>query len=97
MRWLRALVNAALTTLPLIDIVLGYQVYKHGWPNRVTLTDIGPGTASIKVTPIPFTATDFWILAALVGMHALLVYLAWRLRQRAQVAQDLTSTERGDP
>ncbi len=81
MRWFRATINAALLILLLLDVVLGIQVYTHGWPAKITLTAAAPGVEAVKVTPLPFTTADAWILTALVGAHVLLVYLAWHVRK----------------
>ena len=82
MRWFRIAINITLAILLLFDVVLGVQVYVHGWPREVTMTDLSPGVESVKVNRVPFTRADARILAALIGVHALLICLAWRLRRR---------------
>ena len=82
MRWFRITINTALAILLLFDIVLGVQVYEHGWPSKVTLTEARPGVEAVNVSRLPFTGADAWILAALVGTHVLLIYLAWHFRTR---------------
>lgn len=82
MRWFRIAINTALAVLLLFDVVLGVQVYVHGWPARIILTEARPGMEIVKVSRLPFTSADAWILAALVGTHVLLIYLAWHSRRR---------------
>jgi len=86
MRWFRIVTNIALTVLLLFDVALGVQVYIHGWPARVTLTDASPGVETVKVSRIAFTTEDVWILAALVGANMLLMYVAWRFNKRDSVS-----------
>ena len=82
MRWFRIAINTALAILLLFDVVLGVQLYVHGWPAKVTLTEASPGVEAVKASRLPFTGADAWILAALVGAHVLLIYLAWHFRRR---------------
>ena len=82
MRALRAVVKFAFGLLLLFDLVIGFKLYANGWPKRVISTDVRPGVVSVKVIPIPFTGLDWWILAAFVGLHLLLIYFVWRLHAR---------------
>lgn len=86
MVWSRVVINIALTVLLLFDAALGVQVYTHGWPTRVTLTEASPGVETVKVSRLAFTTEDVWILAALVGANMLLMYLAWRFNKGSSVS-----------
>ena len=55
-----------------------YRILVHGWPNHVEATG-SDNAMIIKVTPIPFTVTDWLILAGLFLLNVLLVYVVWRL------------------
>lgn len=82
MRWFRIATNTTLVILLLFDVVLGVQLYVHGWPTKVTLTGASPGVEAVKVSRLSFSGADAWILAALVGAHVLLIYLVWHFRRR---------------
>jgi hypothetical protein len=77
MRWFRIAIYTALAILLPFDVALAVNVYVHGWPANVKLTEASPGVQAVKVSRVPFTGADVWILAALVGTHVLLIYLAW--------------------
>jgi hypothetical protein len=81
MRWCRIGANIGLTILLLFDVTLGFQYYSHGWPTTLILTDVNPGVKDVKVSQLPFTKADAWILAMLIVAHALLGYLAWHFRK----------------
>jgi hypothetical protein len=81
MRWFKIAINSALAILLLFDVALAVQVCVHGWPAKVILTEASPGVQAVKVSRLPFTGTDVWILAALVVVHVLLIYLAWHFRK----------------
>jgi hypothetical protein len=55
--------------LLLFDVPAGTNLHTHGWPAKLTLTEKSRGVEVVKVSPLPFTATDFWMVAALVGAH----------------------------
>jgi hypothetical protein len=86
MVWSRVMINIALAVLLIFDAALGVQMYTHGWPARVTLTEASPGVETVKVSKLAFTAEDIWILAALVGANMLLMYLTWRFNKRKSVS-----------
>jgi hypothetical protein len=75
-------INLSLGMLFLLDLVIVFQIRTHGWPTRVVMTETDPGVTAVRVQQLPFTAVDVWLLAALVGLHGLLLYLAWQFRKR---------------
>jgi len=83
-------VNVVVGVLLLIDLVVVFKLYENGWPKRITAANVGPGTVSVKVAPIPFSILDWWILAAFIGLQLLLIYLAWRLRAGRRRAATLS-------
>jgi hypothetical protein len=87
MSWFRIPINIGLAVLLLIDVRLGVQAYTQGWPARVTLSEVRPGVEAVKVSRLPFTKVDVWILIALVGTNILLVWLAWRFNKRGAARQ----------
>jgi hypothetical protein len=80
--WFRIAIKTALVVLLLFDLVLAVQMYSHGWPSKLSLREVSPGVEAVNVSRLPFTSTDTWILAALIGTHVLLIYLAWHFRRR---------------
>jgi len=79
-RALRIVLSVVLGLLLLFDLVVVFKLCENGWPKQVKATDVRPGVISVKVTPIPFTKSDWWILAAFIGAHVLLIYLVRRFR-----------------
>ena len=78
MRRLKAPLTALLALFVLIDAVVGFRLLSSGWPKRVSLSAVKPGSAEIQVVPIPFTGSDWMILVGVVAVHAVLVYVVWK-------------------
>ena len=88
MNWARTALRIALVMLALFDVVLGTQLYHHGLPKSVTVAESAkPGVYSVSVSRIPFSIADGLMLAALLLVHALLAYLAWRDHKGNQRSQ----------
>jgi hypothetical protein len=84
MRWFRIALRTVLTMLLFYDTALVVQYHKHGLDIRFTdcVDGPAPGEVSCKMVKNTFTAVDYWIFAALIGVHLLLVYLLWHFRKR---------------
>ena len=78
MRRLKAPLTALLALVVLIDAVVGFHLFSSGWPRRVSLSDVKPGSAEIQVASIPFTGSDWMILVGVIAIHAVLLYLVWK-------------------
>ncbi len=79
MRRLRVPLTVLLVFLIAVDALVGYRLWTSGWPIRLSGTIEGE-VAKIQVTPISFTASDWFILILVVSAHALLIFLiskAW--------------------
>jgi hypothetical protein len=88
MRWFRAVIKAALAILLLFDTFVAVQFHHYGLGITITGVKEGPdpGEVSFRVVKNQFTIEDAWILAALIGIHLLLIYLLWHYRKR-RIAQ----------
>jgi len=82
MRLLKPVVDTLIGLLLVFDVVIGFQAYQHGWPKDVRMTEIRPGVEGVTVVRHPLTAEDGLIFALLIGLHLLLIYLAWRFRRQ---------------
>ena len=72
MRRLKLPLTALLALLFLVDAVVGFRLLSSGWPKHVSLSDVTPGVAEIRVMPVPFTGSDWLILAAVIAAHTVL-------------------------
>jgi hypothetical protein len=77
MRWLRIPLTAIAALLIAFDLLMVYRVSSTGWPKHLSGT-IDGGVAKIRVTPIPFTGSDWLILAVVIAVHAALFYVVWK-------------------
>ena len=78
MRRLKVPLSVLFVLLVLVDAVVAFHVWKSGWPKRVSLSDVGPGVAQIQVAPIPFTGSDWLILAVVIAFHTVISYATWK-------------------
>lgn len=69
---------AVLVVLILTDALVGYRLWESGWPKHVILSSGPSGVEHVRVTQIPFTGTDWIILAVVIAIHAFLGYLVWK-------------------
>lgn len=68
----------ALALFLLIDIVVALRLASSGWPKEIALSSPQPGVEQVRVIAIPFTGTDWWILALAGIVHAALAILIWK-------------------
>ena len=69
----------------LLDIVIGIQLYIHGWPKKLHLTPIDSTSAYVSVADSPLSFTEWLVLGAFIGLHLLVIFLIirqWRLSRR---------------
>jgi hypothetical protein len=83
MRWFKIAMKAVLAILLVFDTASAFQYHNHGLGIRFTSCVDGPasGEISCNVVKNTFTTADYWILAALVGVHLLLIYVLWHFRK----------------
>jgi hypothetical protein len=81
MKLVRVSLRVLLVLVLLFDVVNGYRMWDLGWRKYVSTTSSG----EIFVGRIPFTATDWFVVAAIVAFHIVLIYFVWRTRRSASV------------
>ena len=64
---LRIPTTIAAALVGLFDLVAAVQIYVHGYPKHIALTETLPGTAIVTVHKVPFTYTDWLASLALVS------------------------------
>lgn len=75
---LKTSATAALGIFLTADGLIGFRLWKTGWPKHINLTAVRPGVEEVHVLPISPTISDVVILALAIGLHVLLCYLAWK-------------------
>jgi hypothetical protein len=80
---LRRAFRPILYLVAVLDGLLLVRLFVNGWPRQVVLSDAGEGAAKVQVESLRFTATDWLLVATLVGIHAWLAYAYWHGRRRA--------------
>jgi hypothetical protein len=78
MRSLRFPLTALFLVLVLVDVVVGYKLWAFGWPTQINLTSSQTGVERAHVTAIPFTGSDYLIVALIIAVHAVLLYTMWK-------------------
>lgn len=78
MRRLKVPLSVIIVLLVFVDAVVAIHLWTSGWPKRVSLSDVAPGVAKVQVALIPFTATDWLILAAVITFHAVISCATWK-------------------
>jgi len=81
MKWLRLTTTILLGLLLLFDALVGLRLWIYGWPRYLTVTTEGPADqlrATIRVTWIRFSSSDWALLVLFVGLHLALAYGVWR-------------------
>ena len=72
MKWLRALLTVLLGLLVLFDGVTAFRIWHYG------LKTVAINDGRVSVESVPFTGTDGAIVVLMAGLHAALIYAAWK-------------------
>ena len=68
----------ALALFLVVDLVVGLRLWSSGLPREIALDSPRPGVEQVRVMAIPFTSTDWLILAVVGVVHASLAFLVWK-------------------
>ena len=84
MKLIRRAIKIMSVLLILFDLVLVWEMYRYGPPMVMSgAHEVRPGEAAFSVSRVPISIQDWAMLLALLGAHALLIYLLWRFRRNA--------------
>jgi hypothetical protein len=73
---------SALAALILFDLALIWDRYRHGPPVSITADSDQVGVLTFHIQRVPVPPWNWISLAALVGLHFLLIFLTWKRRHR---------------
>jgi hypothetical protein len=80
MRIARTNAGCALAALISFDCALIWEFRRHGPPTMITDESVTNGVVAFHIRRVPVSPSDWIALAALVGLHLLLIFPIWKSR-----------------
>ena len=75
----------ALAFFLVVDLLVALRMWTSGWPKEIALSSPRPGVEQVSVMIVPFTGTDWFILAVVGVVHAALTFLVWKAWRSSHV------------